>query len=165
MTWGYNSVVKPTLFFFRRCKFNFFPSCKRPRQSGNESLQFLLAIFQKTPFLAILSPFAPTYGWPLDPTSAFIDKNVITGCCCNDIYGEKAIPGCFHPNVLPSSAICLKIQFFGHLPPFVPTHGRPLNPTSAFIDKNVITGGVIAIRASHFATKVKRNWPVFHLKR
>ena len=150
--------------------------------------------------MTIFSPFAPAYGRPLDPTSAIIDKNVITGCCCNNIYNEKAIPGCFHPIVLPSPAICLKIQFlaiyphlrllmgnpltpppllltkmlsldaaaiiymekresrlflplcsaishhlpeksiFGHLPPFAPAYGQPLDPTSAFIDKNVITG-------------------------
>ena len=35
-----------------------------------------------------LPPFAPAYGQPLDPTSTFIDKNVITGCYCNNIYGE-----------------------------------------------------------------------------
>ena len=34
------------------------------------------------------SLFVPAYGQPLDPISAFIDKNVITGCCCNDICKE-----------------------------------------------------------------------------
>ena len=29
------------------------------------------------------SPFVPAYGYPHDPISAFIDKKVITGCCCN----------------------------------------------------------------------------------
>ena len=39
-------------------------------------------------------------------------------------------------------AISLKIQFlaiFGHFSPFVPAHGRPLDPTSAFIDITIIT--------------------------
>ena len=39
------------------------------------------------------SPFVPACGRPLDPISAFIDKKVITGCCCNDIYGERATLG------------------------------------------------------------------------
>ena len=58
-----------------------------------------------------LPPFAPAYGRPLDPTSTLINKNVSTGCYCNNIYREKAIPGCFHPFVPPFPAICLKIQF------------------------------------------------------
>ena len=39
-------------------------------------------------------------------------------------------------------AISLKIEFlviFGHFSPFVPAHGRPHDPISAFINKNVIT--------------------------
>ena len=51
-------------------------------------------------FLDIFGHFAlfvPAHGWPLNPTSAFIDKNVITGCCCNDIYGKRATPGYYHP--------------------------------------------------------------------
>ena len=58
-----------------------------------------------------LPPSVPAYGRPLDPTSTLINKNVSTGCYCNNIYREKAIPGCFHPFVLPFSAIFLKIQF------------------------------------------------------
>ena len=50
-------------------------------------------------------------GNPLTPTSPFIDKNIITGCYCNNIYGENAILGCFHPIVPLSPTICLKIQF------------------------------------------------------
>ena len=42
-------------------------------------------------------PFVPVHGQPLDPNFAFIDKTIITGCCCNDIYGEKATPGYYHP--------------------------------------------------------------------
>ena len=90
------------------------------------------------------SLFVPAYGQPLDPISAFIDKNVITRCCCNDICKEKATPGYYHTT---SYSIFLpfawKFQFlviFDHFSPFVPAHGWPLNPTSAFIDKNVITG-------------------------
>ena len=39
----------------------------------------------------------PAYAQPLDPTFTFIDKTIIKGCCCNDIYGEKATPGYYHP--------------------------------------------------------------------
>ena len=63
-----------------------------------------------------LPPFAPAYGQPLDPTSTFIDKNVITGRCCNYIYREKAISSFFSPIVPPCPAICLKIQFFAFYP-------------------------------------------------
>ena len=43
------------------------------------------------------SLFVLAYGQPLDPISAFIDKNVITGCCCNDIYGKRDTAGYYHP--------------------------------------------------------------------
>ena len=39
---------------------------------------------------SIFDPFVPAHGQPLDPTSAFTDKNIITKFCCNDIYGKKA---------------------------------------------------------------------------
>ena len=48
----------------------------------------------KIQFLAIFGHFplyVPTHGWPLDPTSAFIDKSIITGCCCNDIYEVRPV--------------------------------------------------------------------------
>ena len=64
---------------------------------------------------------------------------ISTGCCCNNIHGEKAIPGCFHPVFQPLPAMWLKIGFLAILSPFAPAYGRPLDPTSAFIDKNVIT--------------------------
>ena len=87
-----------------------------------------------------LPPFAPAYGRPPYPTSTFIDKSVNTECCYYDIYVAKAIPGCFHPIVLPSPPICLKIQFLTISSLFAPAYGRPLDPTSTLIDKNVITG-------------------------
>ena len=73
-----------------------------------------------------LPPFASAFGQPLDPTYTFIDKNVITGCYCNNIYREKAIPGCFHPIVSPSPAICLKTQFFANYPHLRLFLGNPL---------------------------------------
>ena len=83
----------------------------------------------KTEFLVIFghfSPFVPAHGRPLDPISAFTNITIITGCCCNDIYGERATPGYYHP------AVCLKMEFFvifSHFSPFVPAYGRPVNPT------------------------------------
>ena len=48
----------------------------------------------KIQFLAIFghfSPFVLAHGRSLDPTSAFIDKSIITGCCCNDIYEVRPV--------------------------------------------------------------------------
>ena len=53
--------------------------------------------------LGHLSPFVPAQGQPLDPTSAFIDRNVITRCCCSDSYRKKTTPGYYHP-IFPSFA-------------------------------------------------------------
>ena len=47
------------------------------------------------------STIVPAHGRPIDPTSAFIDENVITGCCCIDIYRERAISGYYHPIFSP----------------------------------------------------------------
>ena len=71
-----------------------------------------------------------------DPTFAFNDNNIITRCCCNNICGEKATPGCYH------SIFChlIKNWIFGHFWPFVPVRGQALDPNSAFIDKAIITG-------------------------
>ena len=89
------------------------------------------------------SPFVPAHGRPLDHISIFIDKNVNTGCCCNEIYEEKANPGYCHP-ILPPFPWYFNfgpfLAFFGHFSPFVPVCGPPLDPISAFIDKNVISG-------------------------
>ena len=52
------------------------------------------------------SPFVPAHGQPLDPTSltsAFYDKTIIIGSCCNDIYGERATLGYYHSIFPPSS--------------------------------------------------------------
>ena len=53
----------------------------------------------KIQFLAIFGhflPFVPAHGQPLDPTSPFTNITIITGCCCNDIYGERATPDYYH---------------------------------------------------------------------
>ena len=94
-------------------------------------------------FLAIFGhflPFVPSQRWLLDPTSAFIDENVITGCCCIDIYGERAISGYYHPIFSP---FAWKWNFFvilSYFSPFVPALGQPNDLISASIDKNLIIG-------------------------
>ena len=60
------------------------------------------------------SPFVPAHGQPLDPTSAFIDITIITGCHCNDIYGERATPGYYNPIFLPYASNSI----VGHFWPF-----------------------------------------------
>ena len=82
-----------------------------------------------------LPPFASAFGQPLDPTSTFIDKNVITGCYCNNIYREKAILGCFHPIVSPSPPICLKIPFLAIYPHLRLLKGDPLTPPPLLLTK------------------------------
>ena len=108
------------------------------------------------------SLFVPAYGQPLDPISAFIDKNVITGCCCNDICKEKATP-----NSTPFSQHLPENWIFSHFSPFVPTHVRPLDPASPFIDKNVFTGccckdkygeRATAVYYAPFSSHFPENW-------
>ena len=95
------------------------------------------AICLKIQFLAIFDHFSqivPTHQQSLDPTSAFIGINIMKGCCCNDIYGEKATPHYYHTIFLPENSI------FDHFSPFVITQSQPLDPTSTFIGKNIIKG-------------------------
>ena len=84
---------------------------RRLFQVVSTSLPAISCYLPENSIFGHLPPFVPAYGRPLDPTSTFIDKNVITGCYCNNINGEKAIPGCFHPIVLPSPAIYWKFNF------------------------------------------------------
>ena len=90
------------------------------------------------------SLFVPAYGQPLDPISAFIDKNVITGCCCNDICKEKATPGYYHTT---SYSIFLpfawKFQFlviFDHFPHLCRLMGDPLIPLLLLLTKMLSLG-------------------------
>ena len=92
-----------------------------------------------------LPPFASAFGQPLDPTYTFIDKNVITGCYCNNIYREKAIPGCFHPIVPPSPAICLRIQFLAIYPHLHLLMGDPLTPPPLLLTKMLILDAIAMI--------------------
>ena len=49
------------------------------------------------PIFDHFSPFVPAHAWPLDPTSTFVHLNDTTWCFFNEIYGEKAFPGYYHP--------------------------------------------------------------------
>ena len=113
-----------------------------------------------------LPPLAPAYGRPLDPTSTLIDKNVITGCCCNNIYGEKAIPGCFHLIVLPSPAICLKIQFFAIYPHLRLFLGDPLTHPPLLLTKMLSLDAIAIIYTKRklfqaVSTPLSRHLPQF----
>ena len=92
-----------------------------------------------------LPPFAPAYKQPLNPTYTLIDKNNITGCCYNNLYGEKAIQGCFYPIVLPSSAICLEIQFLAIYPHLRLFLSAPLTPPSLLLTKILSLDAVVII--------------------
>ena len=89
----------------------------------------------ENPIFGHLPPFAPAYERHLDPTSTFINKNVTTWCCCNITYGEKTIPGCFYPIILPSPAICLKIQFVAIYPHLRLLLVNPLIPLTLLLTK------------------------------
>ena len=89
------------------------------------------------------SPFVPTQSQPLDPTSTFIGKNIIKGCCCNDIYKEKATPCYYH---FPT--ISLKILFlaiFGHFSQLVPMHTRLLTWSLLLLTKMLLLGAFAII--------------------
>ena len=95
--------------------------CKEKATSG-----YLHHIFppfaRKFHFFSVIghfTPFVPTRGQPLHPTSAFIDETVITGCCCNDICKEKATPGYYHPILLPFSLNMQPFCFLALLSRFV----------------------------------------------
>ena len=99
-------------------------------------------------FLAIFghfSPFVSAHGWPLDPTPAFIDKNVITRCCCNEIYGKKAAPGHYNPIFPPYASNSI----FGHFWPSLTIFdhictlmGNPMIPPLLLFTKMLPLGAV-----------------------
>ena len=97
------------------------------------------AIYLKIQFLANFghfSLFVPMRAKPLDPISTFIDQNVITGCCCNDIYGETVY---YHPIFPPFT---WKLNFWSFLAIFHHLSllmGDPMTP-SPLLEKHVITG-------------------------
>ena len=55
----------------------------------------------KNGILSHFSPFVPDYGRPVNPTSTFIDYNVITSCCFIEIYVEKTTPSYYQSIFLP----------------------------------------------------------------
>ena len=102
-------------------------------------------ICKKIPFLAIFghfSPFVPAHGQPLDPTSVFIDKNVITRCCCNEIFKAKATTGYYHL-ILPPFPWKFNfwpfLAIFHHLCLMV---GNPLTPSPFLLTKMLPLGAV-----------------------
>ena len=107
------------------------------------------------------SLFVPAYGQPLDPISAFIDKNVITGCCCNDICKEKATSGYYHLIFPPFSWIFHVWPFlavFHHLCLLV---GDPLNPSSLLLTK-MLSLGAVAMKSKKRKLLQAINTPFSH---
>ena len=93
------------------------------------------------------SPFVPTHGRSLDPTSIFMDKNVITGCCCNEIYKKKATSGYYHL-ILPPFPWKFNfwpfLAIFHHLCLLV---GNPLTP-SPFLLTKMLTLSAVALKST-----------------
>ena len=140
----------------------------------NESYSKLLwihfpSICLKIQFLVIFGHFSlvlPAHGWPLDPISAFIHKNVITGCCCNEIYKKKATPGYYNP-ILPSLA--WKFSFWTFLAIFhylCLLMGNPLIPPPLLL-KTLLSLGAVAMISTPFSHHLPENsifghfWPFF----
>ena len=87
-------------------------SCHKPENS-------ILAIFGH------FSPFVPAHGRSLNPTSAFIEITIITGCCCNNIHRKRATPGYYNPIFPPYASnsifghFWLFLTIFDHFWPFL----------------------------------------------
>ena len=90
-------------FFVKKIKGGVKGSPMSRHKWGKMAKNRIFRLMGKTSILGHLSPFVPAHGQPLDPTSAFIDKNFITRCCCNCSYRKKATPGHYHP-IFPSFA-------------------------------------------------------------
>ena len=88
-------------FYWQKCYHQVLMQWYLRRESYSRLLPpHFLTISLKILFLDIFGhflPFVPAHSRPLDPTSIFIDRNVITRCWCNYIYGEKATPRYYHP--------------------------------------------------------------------
>ena len=102
-----------------------------------------LTISLKILFLDIFGhflPFVPAHSRPLDPTSIFIDRNDITRCWCNYIYGEKATPRYYHPIFPP---LAWKFYFWPFLAIFHHLCQRmrdPLIPSPLLLTKMLSAG-------------------------
>ena len=80
-------------------------------------------------------------GQALDPTSAFIDKYVITRCCYNDIYGElfQAITTPFSHHLPENWIFGLFLTTFPHLCLLM---GNPLTSYPLFLTKTLSLGAL-----------------------
>ena len=69
------------------------------RFAANKAWHFQPKIpsFQPHAFLVIFASFVFVFmhalGWPLDPTLAYLVKNVFYGSCCSNIHGKRAAQG------------------------------------------------------------------------
>ena len=74
-------------------------------------------------------------GNPLTPPLLLLTKILSLGAVAITATERKLL----QVITIPSSHHLPENSIFGHFALFVPAHGRPLDPTSAFIDKDVIT--------------------------
>ena len=103
----------------------------------------------KIQFLASYPHMRLLMGNPLTPPPLLL-TNFITGCCCNIIFGEETISGCFHPIVPPSSAICLKIQFLAIYPHLRTLMDYPMSFFHFFLTRCVGWNKVLLISSKKF---------------
>ena len=95
-------------------------------------------------FFGHFSPLVPADRQPFCLISAFMDKNVITGSCCNDICKEKATPSYYHP-IFPTFA--LKIEFLAIFHHFCLLMGYSSIPPPLLLTTLLSLGAVAMISA------------------
>ena len=122
------------------------------------------------------SPYEPAHGQPFDPTSAFIYITIITECCCNDIYGERATPDYYH-SIPPSEAWKFNfwpfLAIFHHLcllmgnllipPPFLLTKMLSLGAVAVKSSKQKLLQAITTAFSHHFPENsiFGHFWPFF----
>ena len=102
------------------------------------ALSFIFGLFGH------FSPLVPAYRQPFCLIFAFMDKNVITGSCCNDICKEKATPSYYHP-IFPTFA--LKIEFLAIFYRLCLLMGYSLIPPPLLLTTLLSLGAVAMISA------------------
>ena len=110
----------------------------------------------------------PANRQPFYVISAFMDKNVITGSCCNDICKEKATPSYYHP-IFPTFA--LKIEFLAIFHRLCLLMGYSLIPPPLLLTTLLSLGAVAMISAERkllqavttpFSHHLIKNWIFSH---
>ena len=105
---------------------------------------------------SIFGHFCPFFiicvcSWVTPWSHPCFDKNVITRCCCNEIYEKKAAPGHYNPIFPPYASNSI----FGHFWPFFtifhhfcPLTGDPMIPPLLLFTKNkMLPLGAVSMRS------------------